>query len=101
AEIADRVAVMQHGCIVEIGQVDQVLNRPQHPYTRQLIAAVPRLEPRAARIPTDAPATLVARALTKTYRSAGGIFVRRRVVAAVQSVDLEIRQGETLGVVGE
>ncbi len=101
AEIADRVAVMQHGRIVEIGVVDQVLNHPEHPYTRQLIAAVPRLEPRAARVPADAPTTLVATALTKTYGSAGGIFMRRRVVAAVKSVDLSIRQGETLGVVGE
>ncbi|BBK35142.1 ABC transporter ATP-binding protein [Allostella sp. ATCC 35155] len=100
AEIADRVAVMQHGRLVEIGPVAQVLNRPEHPYTRSLIAAVPRLEPRAARVVDGVP-TLVARALTKTYRTAGGLFVRRRVVEAVKSVDLEIRQGETLGVVGE
>jgi peptide/nickel transport system ATP-binding protein len=100
AEIADRVAVMQHGRIVEIGPVEQVLNRPEHPYTRALIAAVPRLEPRPARPASGVPA-LVAHALTKTYRTAGGLFVRRRVVEAVKSVDLEIRQGETLGVVGE
>ena len=45
AEIADRVAVMQAGRIVEQGPAEEVLNRPQHPYTRSLIAAVPPLAP--------------------------------------------------------
>ena len=44
AEIADRVVVMQHGVIVEQGTAADVLNRPQHAYTRQLIAAVPPLK---------------------------------------------------------
>ena len=46
AEIADRVAVMRHGALVEHGQVGDVLMRPQHAYTRALIAAVPSLMPR-------------------------------------------------------
>ncbi len=44
AEIADRVAVMQHGVVVEEGAAEAVLNKPQHAYTRQLIAAVPPLK---------------------------------------------------------
>ncbi len=43
AEIADRVVVMQHGNVVEQGAVKDVLTNPQHPYTQQLIAAVPPL----------------------------------------------------------
>src|SRR6201997_2892306 len=44
AEIADRVVVMQHGVVVEQGAAAQVLNDPRHPYTKQLIAAVPPLK---------------------------------------------------------
>src|SRR5471030_1290523 len=59
AEIADRVAVMQHGKLVEFGEAERILNDPQHPYTRALIAAVPGLIPKA-RKPVDerAPAVL-------------------------------------------
>ncbi len=50
AEIADRVLVMQKGVVVEQGSVDDVLNRPSHPYTQRLIDAVPRrTRPRAHR----------------------------------------------------
>ncbi len=50
AEIADRVAVMQHGRIVESGQAAQVLNDPQHAYTQALIAAVPHRSARDRRV---------------------------------------------------
>ena len=53
ADIADRVAVMQEGRIVETGTVKKVLNAPEHPYTQGLIAAVPKLNPRKARAGSD------------------------------------------------
>jgi peptide/nickel transport system ATP-binding protein len=102
AEIADRVAVMQHGRVVEIGPAEQVLNAPQHPYTRRLIAAVPKLIPPAPR-PVDAASApvLAASGLLKTYTTRGGLFGRGRTVQAVKDVAFEIRRGETLGLVGE
>ena len=103
AEIADRVAVMQHGRVVEIGPAEQVLNAPQHAYTRRLIAAVPKLIPPAPR-PVDAAAipVLAASGLVKTYAArGGGFFGRGRTVQAVKDVAFEIRRGETLGLVGE
>jgi peptide/nickel transport system ATP-binding protein len=99
AEIADRVAVMQHGRIVEQGQAAAVLNQPQHAYTRALIAAVPHGAP-ARRAAIEGPVVLQARGLQKTYRR-GGWFGARAVVRAVHDADFVLRQGETLGLVGE
>ena len=100
AEIADRVAVMKDGKIVETGPTKHVLGAPKDAYTRMLIAAVPSLTPR--RIPSAAtkPIVLATDTLSKTYHTKS-FFGRRRTVAAVQKVTIKIRQGETLGVVGE
>ena len=100
AEIADRVAVMKDGKIVETGPTKHVLGAPKDAYTRMLIAAVPSLTPR--RIPSAAtkPIVLATDTLSKTYHTKS-FFGRRRTVAAVQKVTIKICQGETLGVVGE
>ncbi|MFC4667468.1 ABC transporter ATP-binding protein [Seohaeicola nanhaiensis] len=50
AETADRVAVMYAGRVVEIGRVEDVLRRPQHPYTRGLMGSIPALGKRVARL---------------------------------------------------
>jgi len=100
AEIADRVAVMQHGRIVEQGPAAEILNRPQHPYTRALIAAVPHGAPGSAP-PSSAPVILEAKGVEKTYRRTGGWFGPKPVVRAVHDADFVLRKGETLGLVGE
>jgi peptide/nickel transport system ATP-binding protein len=100
AEIADRVAVMQHGTLVEQGPADQLLNRPRHPYTRTLIAAVPPLTPPPARHVSD-EAILKLNGINKSYRQ-GGLFTRnRRFTHAVREVTLALPKGGTLGIVGE
>jgi len=99
AEIADRVAVMREGEIVETGTTGQVLTEPQHPYTRMLIAAVPSIVPRAAR-PVTGAVVLETRSLTKVYAEKS-FFRPVRTVRAVAEVSVTVRRGETLGVVGE
>ena len=101
SEIADRVAVMQHGRLVEFGDAAQVLNAPSHAYTQALIAAIPGLTPVTRPANETAPLVLAVRALDKTYRASGSRGGRDRVVRALKSVELTIRRGETLGVVGE
>ena len=103
ADIADRVAVMQYGKIVEIGSTDQVLNRPQHPYTQSLMKAVPSLVPPAVR-QISSQVELDVKKLTKTFKSGGGWFglgAKERIVHASKQVDVKLHKGETLGIVGE
>ncbi|MFE3839073.1 ABC transporter ATP-binding protein [Pseudogemmobacter sonorensis] len=101
AEIADRVVVMQKGRVVEEGTADEVLNRPRHPYTRQLIDAVPRRRNEAGADLHDRPVVLEVAGLNKTYGGKGGLFGRPRLVHACRDISFRVRQGETLGIVGE
>ena len=100
AEIADRVAVMQHGSIVEQGDAASVLHDPQHPYTRQLMAAVPPLTAPPPRQLSD-DTILTIDNISKTYRSGGFLGRGARVTPAVKNVSLKLPRGATLGIVGE
>ena len=100
AEIADRVAVMQHGSIVEQGIAASVLSAPQHPYTRQLIAAVPPLTSPPPRGLSD-DIILSVDNVSKTYRTGGFLGRGARVTQAVKNVSLKLPRGATLGIVGE
>ncbi len=58
--LSDRVAVMQRGRIVELAETNELFERPQHPYTKALLAAVPSLVPKktpACRVPCPSPAS--------------------------------------------
>ncbi len=100
AEIADRVAVLRQGEVVEFAPARELLTHPRHDYTRMLIGAVPSLKPRQREISTGAPIVLRTEHLTKTY-SRGAWLRRDADVAAAASVSLQVRRGETLGIVGE
>jgi peptide/nickel transport system ATP-binding protein len=100
AEIADRVVVMRQGHVVEQGTTSAVLDDPQHPYTKQLIAAVPPLKappPRAL----SAESILAIDHVSKTYRTGGFLGRGQRVTHAVKDVSLILPKGGTLGIVGE
>jgi ABC-type microcin C transport system duplicated ATPase subunit YejF/ABC-type microcin C transport system permease subunit YejE len=97
---ADRVAVMNAGHLVESGAVDEVFDRPQHPYTRRLLAA----EPKGAPVEADpnAPPLVETADLRVWFPVKAGVLRRiRRFVKAVDGVSLTLREGHTLGVVGE
>ena len=98
--IADRVAVMRAGELVETGPVEQVFTRPQAPYTQALLEAEPSSkspEPDPAR-----PVLLALGDLKVWFPIKRGFFrVTRGHVKAVDGVTLTARRGQTLGVVGE
>jgi len=101
AEVADKVVVMQRGVVVEQGTADEVLNRPKHPYTRQLIDAVPRRAREGTRDTASRPEVLRVEDLTKTYRIPATFGRAAREVAALRPASFSLREGETLGIVGE
>jgi peptide/nickel transport system ATP-binding protein len=101
AEIAHRVAVMRHGKLVEYGAASDVLNRPQHPYTRQLIASVPHYIEHRADHAKSGPALLVAERVRKVFHVGGGLFKKSKTVVAGDDLSLTIHPGETVGLVGE
>ncbi|WP_340108645.1 ABC transporter ATP-binding protein [Pikeienuella sp. HZG-20] len=98
--IADRVAVMRQGLIVETGVTADVFAKPEHPYTKKLLNSAPTGRP--APVAPNAPVISEAEALKVWFPIRRG-FLRRTVgyVKAVTGANVRVHEGETLGVVGE
>ena len=105
ADLADKIVVMKDGRIVEAGPVEQIFNAPTHPYTQQLLAAVPHLGSGVAVVTealveagkTHAAPVLSLKNVSIEYPKRGRIPAFR----AVDGVDLDIFPGEIVGLVGE
>ena len=98
--IADNVCVMLAGRVVEAGPVAEIFARPQHEYTRRLLASEPK--GRANPVPADAARLLEAGPLKVWFPIRAGLLRRTTShVKAVDGVSLRVRAGETVGVVGE
>ena len=120
AQMADRVVVMFRGNKVEEGTVEEIFENPQHPYTKALLAAVPKLgemrgkpypepmkllgtaEKEIKPIKGTEETLLTVKNLTTRFPVQGG-FLRRTVanVHAVEDLSFTINKGQTLSLVGE
>ncbi|MEU1470685.1 ABC transporter ATP-binding protein [Streptomyces sp. NPDC005761] len=100
AESVDDVLVMRSGLAVERGPVAEVLGAPREPYTKALLAAVPRIAPQAS--PAATARTEAEGAALVEAEGVRQVFGRgKSALAAVDGVSLTVRRGETLGIVGE
>jgi peptide/nickel transport system ATP-binding protein len=98
--MADRIAVMNKGAIVETGPTAQVLTQRKHPYTRALLAASSHAPDRDA-APRPDPLLIEARNVTRTYPGRRMGFRRGPPITAVDGVSFDLHEGESLGLVGE
>ena len=108
ARLADRVCVMKDGAYVESGPAADIFARPAEAYTRALLEAIPRLDrsdrggrPVTAPVAADAPVVVSGEDIRVAFPVHQGFLGRKTLLRAVDGVDFRIRQGETLGVVGE
>src|SRR3546814_20841381 len=98
---------MKDGRIVERGPIEDIYKRPQHPYTQQLLAAIPHLGTAVLNVNETELAIAAARQKTEPVLALEGVSIeypkRGRIPAfrAVENVDLVIRPGAVLGLVGE
>jgi peptide/nickel transport system ATP-binding protein len=107
AEVADDVAVMRYGRIVEQGSADDIFHSARHPYTKQLLTSTVKLEQNRRALtrvnpPDDASPMLSVRNLTKVYGASTGWFGGNSyALKAVDAVSFDLYPGENLGIVGE
>lgn len=103
-DIADAVVVLDKGAIVEAQDTGRIQSDPAHPYTKELLAKVPRLWHDVGAVPAvnAEPVVLGVRDVTKTYevKDRASLFKKNRV-QAVRGVSFEVRRGESLGLIGE
>ncbi|MDM3871147.1 dipeptide ABC transporter ATP-binding protein [Porticoccus sp. W117] len=95
SDIADNVAVMQKGKVVEQGSKQDIFEQPQHPYTKQLLAAIPHGGKQNAPSIDNVP-LVSGRNLQVAFAGA-----KQQWTTAVNGVSLDIHRGEILGLVGE
>ncbi len=98
ARFTQRMVVMRHGEVKETGRTEDLLEQPKHPYTRELLQAMPRRLP--ARAVADEPPVVEVRNLVIDYPGRRRLFAKTAPKRALHGIDLVVRPREVVAVVG-
>lgn len=120
AEVTDRVAIMRHGELVEIGPTSKILSAPETDYAKMLIASVPPGDTKLHRLPVptedgtlppaqaakhrdfdESDIILKVKDLSITYNPGGSLFSKSEPVRALQNLSFDLPRGASMGLVGE
>jgi peptide/nickel transport system ATP-binding protein len=99
ARYTRRIVVMEKGAIVEQGTTEQILERPQHPYTRRLLSSLP-LRGEIRSINRSAPPVVSAQNIVVEYAARRSLLAKKKTKRALHGISVDIHEGEVVALVG-
>jgi peptide/nickel transport system ATP-binding protein len=100
ARYTRKAVVLEKGRLMEMGTTEQILHQPRNPYTQRLVASLPRDHGDLAPVPDSVPAILEVRGVSIEYTGRAGLLRRAIPKRVVDGVNLDVREGEILALVG-
>jgi peptide/nickel transport system ATP-binding protein len=100
ARYTQRAIVLEKGRLMESGTTEQILLQPRNPYTQRLVASLPRGHGDLAAVPPSVPTVLEVRGASIEYPGRPGFFRRAQPKRVVHDVNVDVREGEIVAVVG-
>jgi peptide/nickel transport system ATP-binding protein len=100
ARYTERAIVLEKGRLMETGSTCQILSEPQNPYTQRLVASLPRGDTAGNAVPASAPNVVEVRNVSIEYPGRSGLWRAGTPTQVVHGVDLDVRSGEIVAIVG-